>query len=301
MDLIQLRMFCMVAETGSLARAALALQRVPSNLTTRLRQLEQELGADLFIREKQRIRLSPLGYNFLNYARRILALSNEALDMVHSGVPAGQFALGAMESSNATRLPLLLSTFHQRYPQVGLSLTTGTSQQIGAEVRAGTLAAGLIHGTISDEALHSCVACHEELVLISCAGFPDINSPEEAANQTLFAFHQGCAYRQRLESWFQHGNVRHGPVMEIHSYHAMLACVASGAGLAIMPRSVLELLPGYQQIKIHRLADEFRHAPTLLIWRREAFTPNVQALKTLIIELFAYPPTRQNGESPGLY
>ncbi|WP_029863915.1 LysR family transcriptional regulator, partial [Yersinia pestis] len=54
MDLTQLRMFCCVAETGSVARAAEQMHRVPSNLTTRLRQLELELGADLFIREKQR-------------------------------------------------------------------------------------------------------------------------------------------------------------------------------------------------------------------------------------------------------
>ncbi len=51
MDLTQLRMFCCVAETGSVARAAEQMHRVPSNLTTRLRQLELELGADLFIRE----------------------------------------------------------------------------------------------------------------------------------------------------------------------------------------------------------------------------------------------------------
>ena len=58
MDLVQLRMFCSVAETGSLARAAEQLHRVPSNLTTRLRQLEEELGVDLFIRENNHIRLS---------------------------------------------------------------------------------------------------------------------------------------------------------------------------------------------------------------------------------------------------
>ena len=51
MDLVQLRMFCSVAETGSVARAAEQLHRVPSNLTTRLRQLEQEIGEDLLIRE----------------------------------------------------------------------------------------------------------------------------------------------------------------------------------------------------------------------------------------------------------
>ncbi|WP_246875768.1 LysR family transcriptional regulator, partial [Pantoea ananatis] len=105
MDLVQLRMFCSVAESGSLARAAEQLHRVPSNLTTRLRQLEEELGVDLFIREKQRIRLSPMGHNFLNYAQRILALSDEALNMTRAGKPGGNFALGSMESTAATRLP----------------------------------------------------------------------------------------------------------------------------------------------------------------------------------------------------
>ncbi|SQK75529.1 HTH-type transcriptional regulator YofA [Tatumella ptyseos] len=85
MDLVQLRMFCAVADTGSVARAAELLHRVPSNLTTRLKQLEEELGTDLLIREKQRVRLSPVGHNFLGYAQRILALSEEAISMTRQG------------------------------------------------------------------------------------------------------------------------------------------------------------------------------------------------------------------------
>lgn len=65
MDLTQLEMFNAVAEAGSITQAAAKVHRVPSNLTTRLRQLETELGVDLFIRENQRLRLSPAGHNFL--------------------------------------------------------------------------------------------------------------------------------------------------------------------------------------------------------------------------------------------
>ena len=74
MDLTQLEMFNAVAEAGSITQAAAKVHRVPSNLTTRLRQLETELGVDLFIRENQRLRLSPAGYNFLRYSQQILAL-----------------------------------------------------------------------------------------------------------------------------------------------------------------------------------------------------------------------------------
>lgn len=64
MDLTQLEMFNAVAETGSITQAAAKVHRVPSNLTTRIRQLEADTGVDLFIRENQRLRLSPSGHNF---------------------------------------------------------------------------------------------------------------------------------------------------------------------------------------------------------------------------------------------
>jgi DNA-binding transcriptional LysR family regulator len=78
MDLTQLEMFNAVASTGSITQAAQKVHRVPSNLTTRIRQLEADLGVELFIRENQRLRLSPAGHSFLRYSQQILALVDEA-------------------------------------------------------------------------------------------------------------------------------------------------------------------------------------------------------------------------------
>lgn len=284
MDLTQLKMFCAVAETGSLARAAEQLHRVPSNLTTRLRQLEQETGIDLFIREKQRLRLSPMGHNFLCYAQRILALSEEALAMTHNGEPGGIFALGSMESTAAVHLPSLLSTYHQRYPEVTLSLVTGTSREIIEQVRKGTLAAALAEGPVVADELNSCKTFSERMVLISNLHHAPIQRPEDAAGDTLFAFRPGCSYRLRLENWFRQAGISPGPFMEIQSYHAMLACVASGAGLAILPESVLERIAAPGQVQKHALPADISETTTYLVWRRDAFTPNVKALKYLIIE-----------------
>ncbi|WP_145556434.1 putrescine utilization regulator PtrR [Yersinia canariae] len=284
MDLTQLRMFCCVAETGSVARAAEQMHRVPSNLTTRLRQLEIELGADLFIREKQRLRLSPMGHNFLCYANRILALSEEAMSITHAGEPAGNFPLGSMESTAATRLPNLLAAFHQRYPKVSLSLNTGTSGEIIEQVRAGTLATALVDGPVQHDELHGCLSFEEQLVIISCLDHPAIVQARDAVDETLFAFRPSCSYRLRLENWFRQAGCLPGQVMEIQSYHAMLACVASGAGLALIPHSVLALLPGHERVQVHHLPPEIAETATWLIWRKDAFSPNVRALKELIIE-----------------
>ncbi len=284
MDLTQLRMFCSVAETGSVARAAEQLHRVPSNLTTRLRQLEQELGADLFIREKQRLRLSPMGHNFLHYAERILALSDEAMSVTHAGEPAGHFALGSMESTAATRLPSLLAAYHQRYPQVSLSLLTGTSGETIERVRAGTLAAALVDGPVAHTELNGCKAFDEQMVIIANREQPRITSAHDVAGRTLFAFRPSCSYRLRFESWFRQDGALPGNIMEIQSYHAMMACVASGAGIAMLPHSVLSLLPGHEQVTVHTLPDDIAATGTWLIWRRDAFSPAVRALKMLIIE-----------------
>lgn len=284
MDLTQLRMFCLVAETGSLARAAEELHRVPSNLTTRLRQLEHELGTDLFIREKQRLRLSPVGHNFLCYAQRILALSEEAIGMTRTGEPGGSFMLGAIESAAATRLPALLSAYHQRYPGVSLTLTTGTSADIIDRVRAGTLAAALVDGPAAYDELNGCASFNERLVLISAAAHPPIRHPQDVADATWFAFRPGCAYRRKLDAWFQQEGIAPGNIVEMPSYHTVLAGVAGGVGLAMLPRSVLGTLPAHAYVQEHPLPEAVAHCATWLIWRREAFGPNVEALKKLIIE-----------------
>lgn len=104
-DLVQLEIFKAVAELGSISAAAAQIHRVPSNLTTRIKQLEQDLGVDLFIREKSRLRLSPAGWSFLEYARRILDLVQEARATVAGEEPQGAFPLGSLESTAAVRIP----------------------------------------------------------------------------------------------------------------------------------------------------------------------------------------------------
>ncbi len=97
MDLTQLEMFNAVASTGSITQAAQKVHRVPSNLTTRIRQLEADLGVELFIRENQRLRLSPAGHSFLRYSQQILALVDEARMVVAGDEPQGLFSLGSLE------------------------------------------------------------------------------------------------------------------------------------------------------------------------------------------------------------
>ncbi|WP_241609428.1 putrescine utilization regulator PtrR [Rosenbergiella australiborealis] len=288
MDLVQLKMFCVVAECGSIVKAAEQLHRVPSNLTTRLKQLEEEVASPLFIREKQRLRLSPIGHDFLTYARKILQLSEEALQLTRSAEPSGTLTLGSLESVAATRLPALLSAYHRRYPAVQLSLVTGTSGEILEGVIKGELAVAL---TDQPPPRPDIICGHhyqDRLVLITNPAHPAVSVANDVTGETFFAFRNSCSYRHRLEQWFAQAEVTPGPIMEIQSYHAMLACVAGGAGLAVIPYSLLSQLSDHTRVAVHQLPDSVSRLHTSLIWRREGDTPNVRALSALMAEI--YPP-----------
>ncbi len=104
-DLTALEIFKTVAEQGGIAKAATRLHRVPSNVTTRVKQLEERLGTKLFLRGNRRLVLSAEGKRLLGYADRLLHLSSEAEAACRNGSPAGAFQIGALESTAATRLP----------------------------------------------------------------------------------------------------------------------------------------------------------------------------------------------------
>jgi DNA-binding transcriptional LysR family regulator len=101
MDLSDLRIFTTVVREGGITRAAERLNRVQSNVTTRIRQLEEDLDVSLFIREGKRLHLAPAGQALLGYAERLLALADEARAALKDPRPRGVFRLGAMESTAA--------------------------------------------------------------------------------------------------------------------------------------------------------------------------------------------------------
>src|SRR5438874_5469513 len=99
MDLVELQIFKTVAEQGGISRAAAALHRVQSNVTTRVKQLEKRLGTQLFHRQGRRLALSAEGKVLLAYADRLLRLSSEAQAALRGPKPHGVLRLGSLEST----------------------------------------------------------------------------------------------------------------------------------------------------------------------------------------------------------
>lgn len=280
MDLSDLQIFRAVVNEGGVTRAAERLHRVQSNVTTRVRQLETDLGVDLFIREGKRLHLAPAGRVLVEYADRLLALADEARSAVQDPRPRGAFRLGAMESTAAVRLPGPLSAFHHHYPEVTLELRTGNPQQLATAILAGELDAALVAEPIAEAPFEKAHAFEEDLVIVSAGDHSVIKRPSGASS--IIVFENGCPHRKRIEDWF----ARHGEmpvrVIEMSSYHAMLGCVVAGMGISLLPRSVLSTFPESKRLRVHTMPPGHDKAETVLIWRKGAGSPKITALEAIL-------------------
>ncbi|MBV6306076.1 LysR family transcriptional regulator [Candidimonas humi] len=278
LELADLRIFKAVVDEGGVLKAARKLHRVQSSVSARIRQLEASVGTQLFYRDKQRLLITPSGEMLLAYADKLLQLSEEARSAVSGALPSGTLKLGALESTAASRLAPILAAYHRAYPEVGVELVTGTNDTLTAAVAQRQLDAAFVAETPEGGNLCSMALFDEKLVIISAAGHPRITRPEDVKDESLVAFPNGCAYRRALERWIGHGRKPVVRVLELASYHAIVACVAAGAGVALVPESVLGTMQ-HQGLARHRLPDAHARIVTPLIWRRDESSAALSALR----------------------
>jgi DNA-binding transcriptional LysR family regulator len=279
MDLAELKIFKAVAEQGGITKAAAALHRVQSNVTTRVKQLEERVGAKLFHRQGRRLVLSSEGKVLLAYADRMLRLSDEAQAALKGHGPHGVFKLGTLESTAATRLPPVLARYHRGYPAVRLELVTGTSGALVDRVLRGEIEAAFVAEPFAEKNLETQHAFTEELVLITPKGHRRVTRPQDIDERVVLAFTTGCSYRRRLESWLGRSSIVAERIMEYGSYHAITACVAAGGGIAVVPKSVLRTTGVEGQVALHALPASVADAKTMLVWRAGHRSAALDALR----------------------
>jgi DNA-binding transcriptional LysR family regulator len=281
LELSDLRIFVAVVAEGGILRAARKLHRVPSNITARIKRLEASTQAELFHRHKQRLHLSPSGELLLTYAGKLLRLSDEASSALAGSAPAGLLRIGALESTTASRLPKVLAEYHQTYPEVRIELSTGTNDALTAAVLDRRLDAAFVAEVPASTELSHLPLWKERLALISSTEHRAIRGPQDVAGDSVIAFPNGCAYRRRLYRWLGETSAATTRVLDLSSYHAIVTCVGSGTGIALMPESVLDTLP-LAQVRRHRLPRQHAQIVTPLIWRTREPSRALLALQELL-------------------
>jgi DNA-binding transcriptional LysR family regulator len=278
MDAGDLRVFEAVARLGGMNRASAELNTVQSNVTARIRQLEQELATPLFDRHSRGVTLTAAGRRLLPYAARVALLLAEARSAaLDDGTPKGPLALGSLESTAALRLSPLLADYVAAFPAVDLVLATGTTCEMLDAVLARRLEGAFVCGPVDHPEIEHEMLFREELVLATA---PAIRRPDELlgrADLRIVVLRAGCSYRQRLESILAARGIVAPRRLEFGTLDAIVGCVGAGLGVTLLPRAVLAAASRAGRVALHALPPSDALVETLFIRRRDAFVSSALA------------------------
>lgn len=266
-----------VVEGGSFSAAANRLGTVQSNVTNRVRKLEDRLGGRLFDRGRGGATLTPLGKAAADRARIALSALDEfergLVELAGKGAP---LRLGAMETTAATRLPSVLGALRERWPETPVSLHTAPTMPLMEMVRARTLDAAFVAGPVEADLFHVTPAFEEKLVALG-------QQQDGVFTGPLLAFPEGCSYRARAETWLDESNQGHVQVTEMGALDAMLGCAAMGMGFVVVPEVSACRNIHARSLSRVKLPKTYGAVRTVLIRRHDA--ENLRAFDALVAVL----------------
>jgi len=275
MNSADLMFFAAVAEAGGITRAAATLNTVQSNVTGRIRALEQSLRTPLFYRESRGVSLTQAGQRLLPYARQVARLLSDAEQAVLSDeTPRGTLRLGSMETTAALRLPKLLTAYANAFSEVNIELELGPTEALLTAVLDRRVEGAFVSGPINQDDLVAVPVLEEELVLVAEAtvqSYSEVVAMLARKREVrVLVFRTGCTYRQRLESFLLTHGLVHVPKMEFGTLDGILGCVEAGMGMAMLPRVVAAPLHEAGRVSIHALPEGAGIARTLLVYRKDS-------------------------------
>lgn len=272
MESDDLAVFLAAAEAGSIGRAAERLHIVQSAVTTRIRKLEDGLGVLLFRRHARGVALTAAGETLLPFARQITRLLAEARQAVTDGdTPRGRLLLGAMETTAALRLGTALADFATRFPEVELTLRTGTTAEMVAQVLRQELEAAFVCGPVAHAQLSVRPVFRERLVAVAALGVPDVAAATATGQARILVLRRGCSYRQRLQEMLARRGVAVVQVLEYGTLDAILACASAGMGITLLPAALLEQWAPRHAVSVLPLPGREGDAETVLVRRTQSY------------------------------
>ena len=272
MDPTDLKVFESVARHGNMSRAAVELNTVQSNVTARVRALELELGVLLFQRHARGVTVTPAGRRMLPFSARIARLLSDAKAAARDdGVPGGMLEVGTLETTAALRLPSVLASFANAYPNVRLVVTTGTTCSLIEDVVECRLEGAFVAGPVDHPDLQQESLFREELVLVTPRSIRGIEDLSSINDLKTIVFRIGCSYRTRLENLLNKAGILVAQPLEFGSIEAILGCVAAGVGIALLPKGVVVQAWRDGRVAMHELDPEIAEVQTVFVRRADGY------------------------------
>lgn len=255
MDIKQLKQFVHLAETLHFGRASEASYISPSALSRSIKQLEEEVGTDLFERDNRSVSLTAEGRIFLDYARDSLGQWDMVRTqlMERSGELQGEISMYCSVTASYSFLFDILSEFRTDYPKIEIKLHTGDHEHAISRILSGdedfaisakpdTLPAGIAFKTIAISPL---------LFIAPKQGLQGQSTPTvRPDSSTPMILSEAGLARKRVDRWFKDQDIKPIIYAQVSGNEAIVSMVSLGFGIGVVPEIVLQNSPLANSVEV---------------------------------------------------
>ena len=262
-DLIDLRLFCEAVDAGSITAGAERCALALAAASTRIRSMEQSLGAPLLTRSRQGVTPTPAGRTLLKHARAVLdqaARLREDLGAFAGGA-SGEVRLLANTNALTEFLPEALSAFLAAHPQVSVDLEERLSDEIVGLVAEGVADIGIVAGTVNVGALATYPFRSDRFVVVTAVGHPLAAQSQVSFAQVLDYDFVGLERSSSLQRFLTGKAVREGQPLrlrvQLRSFDAVCRLVECGVGVGVVPQTTAARAVKTMALNVIDLTDDW--------------------------------------------
>ena len=242
MEIRQLRAFVAIAEAGTFTAGALRVHVTQAAISMQIRQIENELGAKVFIRAPRHVILTEAGEHLLVRARQILREHDAALDEIAelAGAERGRLRIGSASAMVLTeRLPRILKELRKQHPAADISVNSGTSDALVDQIVAGELDTAFVSLPVDVRGIQTERLSEDQLVAIASPRHKFARqrtiSAYTLAGEKLILGERGGNTRRLIDQFFAQAGVTLKVAMELSRQAAIRRMVEEDMGVGIVP------------------------------------------------------------------
>lgn len=274
MESTDLKIFMETAHAGSISKAADHLGYVQSNVTAHIKKLESELNTSLFARHNKGVSLTKNGELLLSYAEKILALLHEAEQALLSGKT---LKIGTTQTIAGYFLPQYLMLYQTKYPDVAVSVMTGTQKQLESDLLQRRSDCIFTNSSFAPADTREIFRLEEDLVLITPQ---TVTSIEQAWSCPVITNNiPDCPYRRILFNSMKSMDIQASKVLEYNSPEGILNAVGLGMGISLLPK---HMAAGRKGIRMIPLIGCPSTAIRLLVPHKTPENPQVMSFRSVL-------------------
>ncbi len=241
----ELKIFKHVAELQSISKAAEKLGYVQPNVSQRIKNLENELGVRLFMRNNRGVTLTEEGKKLLEYTNEILQLIDEAKTAVNPNKWREPLKIGASQTISAVKIPHLLSSFLKEYNNIDVKVRTNNNLTLEEMLFYGEVDGIFVNSSKNITNCDIIYSYFEKIVLIT----PKLNPFDINSSYTLIVNSDvNCIYRKQLLELSKESNFHSSNIIEFDSLESIIQAVHDGLGISIIPADIAENRKGTKEI-----------------------------------------------------